>query len=235
METYNNFLNSENYKNILKKIEIRDGEAYMTKFKNVSNNYISYFKNAKPKKEPKCEIKKKVFFKDKHIKLDIGRDKEKNNILNFSINNNINNSSFINESYKFKNIKEILDIPFVNNNMSLLEEYHDSFGKYSNYSNMDEKSFGSDWKYNNNNENWLIQNYQENSFFIENENNSIEKGNKLFLKDNFNNFWIHHNMEFSLEKNNLSEIISNEFISKNNNFLEEDDSMVIYKKSTNDY
>lgn len=242
METYNNFLNSENYKNILKKIEIRDGEAYMTKFRNVSINYISYFKNAKPKKEPKCEIKKKVFFKDKHIKLDInqgnqGRDKEKKNILNFSINNNINNSSFINESYKFKNIKEMLDIPFVNNNMSLLEEFHDSFRKYSNHSNRDEKSLGSD--YNNininNNENWFIQNYQENSFFIENENNSLEKGNKLLLKDNFNNFWFNHNMEFSLEKNNLSEIIDNEFLSKNNNFLEEDDSMAICKKSTNDY
>ena len=233
MESYNEFLNSEKYKNILKKIKIKDGELYLNKFQNVSNNFISYFQNAKPKKEPKNEVKKKFFVKDKPKKeKEKDKDKEIKNSLNFSGNDGndfVNNSSIINESYKFKNIQEMLNInPVNNNNMSLVEEFHDFF-------NHEEKEI-IDLEYNNeiNHDFGLIQNFNENSYYIEN-GNSFEKKDKLFLKDEYNNIGINQNMEFSFEKNNLSEIIDSDFIQKSNNFHEEEDSMAICKKSTNDY
>ena len=232
MESYNEFLNSEKYKNILKKIKIKDGELYLNKFQNVSNNFISYFQNAKPKKEPKNEVKKKFFVKDKPKKeKEKDKDKEIKNSLNFSGNDGndfVNNSSIINESYKFKNIQEMLNINPVNNNMSLVEEFHDFF-------NHEDKEI-IDLEYSNeiNHEFGLIQNFNENSYYIEN-GNSFEKKDKLFLKDEYKNIGINQNMEFSFEKNNLSEIIDSDFIQKSNNFHEEEDSMAICKKSTNDY
>ena len=233
MESYNEFLNSEKYKNILKKIKIKDGELYLNKFQNVSNNFISYFQNAKPKKEPKNEVKKKFFVKDKPKKeKEKDKDKEIKNSLNFSGNDGndfVNNSSIINESYKFKNIQEMLNInPVNNNNMSLVEEFHDFF-------NHEEKEI-IDLEYSNeiNHDFGLIQNFNENSYYIEN-GNSFEKKDKLFLKDEYKNIGINQNMEFFFEKNNLSEIIDSDFIQKSNNFHEEEDSMAICKKSTNDY
>ena len=234
MESYNEFLNSEKYKNILKKIKIRDGEDYMTKFQNVSNNFISYFTNAKPKKEPKNEIKKKIFVKDKHKKEMNDKDKDKNkekiNLSDISGNDFINNSIINNESYKFKSIQEMLNIVPVNsnNNMSLVEDFHD----FLNHEEKEEKEID----YNNdiNQEFGLIQNFNENSFYIENGNSFIKK-DKLFLKDNFKNLWTNKNLD-SFEKNNLSDIIDNDFMLKNSNYQEEEeDSMAICKKPTNEY
>jgi hypothetical protein len=234
MESYNDFLNSEKYKNILKKIKIRDGEDYMTKFQNVSNNFISYFTNAKPKKEPKNEIKKKIFVKDKHKKEMNDKDKDKNkekiNLSDISGNDFINNSIINNESYKFKSIQEMLNIVPVNsnNNMSLVEDFHD----FLNHEEKEEKEID----YNNdiNQEFGLIQNFNENSFYIENGNSFIKK-DKLFLKDNFKNLWTNKNLD-SFEKNNLSDIIDNDFMLKNSNYQEEEeDSMAICKKPTNEY
>jgi hypothetical protein len=238
MELYNEFLKSTNFQNILKKIKNRDGDIYMNKFKNVSNNYISYFNNTKSKKEPKCEINKKIFYKDKN------KEKKENNKSKKKKTEYINNS-FDNElsNYKFKNTPEIFNISHVNNNMSLVEDFHELFRNQSSQEERNIKEI--DYEYNNihskiikhfefiNNftdENNCMKKYYEN-----NCNYSLEKEQKIFLNENNeNNFWTEKNIEISFVNNNLSEIIEDNFDEKKNIF-EEDNSIIITKKRTSDY
>ena len=50
-EMYYEFLNSDNYKSLLEKIKEKDGENYMQKFNDVSQELIYYFSLTDPKKE----------------------------------------------------------------------------------------------------------------------------------------------------------------------------------------
>ena len=242
-ELYNEFLKSTNFQNIIKKIKNRDGDVYMNKFKNVSNSYISYFNNTKSKKEPKCEINKKIFYKDK-IKESNNENikfKKKKKIFNYEYINN----SFDNElsNYKFKNNQEMISISHVNNNMSLVEDFHDFFG---NQLSQEEKNMKEiDYELNSIHSKIVRHFNCINSFNDEDENNyikkyydnfncSFEKEQKKFLNINESNFWTEKKIDISFN-NNLSEIIDDGLTEKINIVEEEDNSVKICKKKTNDY
>lgn len=233
MELYNEFIKSSNFKNILKKVKNRDGEIYMNKFKNVSNNYIAYFNNTISKKEPKCEINKKIFYKDKSKNND--KSKKKKKLLNGSNNKSINRELSSNE-----NINEMPNISHVNNNMSLIEDFQDFIGNRS-FLSIEEKSL-----YELDHKIFNINNERNNKYLdfindFHNENNYIKKSNEYFIdsfekeqKINENKFWTEKKDEFSFDKNNLSEIANDGFIQEENKYMLED-SIFISKKRTYEF
>lgn len=233
MELYNEFIKSSNFKNILNKVKNRDGEIYMNKFKNVSNNYIAYFNNTISKKEPKCEINKKIFYKDKSKNDD--KSKKKKKLLN-----GINNKSINRELSSNENINEMPNISHVNNNMSLIEDFQDFIGNRS-FLSIEEKSL-----YELDHKIFNINNERNNKYLdfindFHNENNYIKKSNEYFIdsfekeqKINENKFWTEKKDEFSFDKNNLSEIANDGFIQEENKYMLED-SIFISKKRTYEF
>lgn len=234
-ESYTQFLKSSNYQNILKKIKSRDGDLYMDKFRNVSNNFISYYINAN--KKPKFETKKKILYKDK-VKKSVSCKNNKIYKSNNFLNNNyrLDNESQ-NNKIKNSNFKEIFDISHSNNNISLVEEFNEFFANSSfgeDKSNKESK-YGyktflskniSGHEFINNSYNKNINEFFSNSFEGGNEKDSFFKKNENDLsyeQDSFNH-------------NNLSDIFDKGIILKKDlMFEEEDNSAIIYEKRTSDY
>ena len=236
MDLYNEFIKSSNFKNILKKVKNRDGEAYMNKFKNVSNNYIAYFNNNTSKKEPKCEINKSIFYKDKFKNDD--KSKKKIKILNVSFNKSINN-----ELPNSKNINEMSNISHVNNNMSLIEDFQDFIGNRSFLSIEENSLFELDHKYFNiHKEANKYLDFFNNNFH--NENNYIKKNSENLINnfkkeekmnENESKFWTEKKYEFSFDKNNLSQIEEDRLIQGKTKYMLEENSIFISKKRTSDF
>ena len=245
MENFNRFLKSPHFQNILNKIKNRDGELYMNQFKNVSNHFISYYNNAKSKKEPKKEIKKKIFYKDKNKKLNLSND-EYININN--ITNNIDNDK---SSFKLINVQQMSDNSNVYNNMSLVEDFHEFFSNKSLGEDKSINEFGYEYsslflkktkkfEFINSNDNINID--KEESFYYKNKSKYLDslnysfEGEKDYLLKNENNFFIGKKYDYdSFCNNNLSEVVEDGFIMKKSSIYEEDNSMTIYKKRTSDY
>ena len=209
MELYDEFIKSVNFKNILKKVKNRDGEEYMIKFKNVSENYISYFNEPKSKRIPKNEFKKNIFKKDKNK----NKSKNKKDMLNIKrynsnkyLKNNLNNNEF--QDCNFKEIYEFPSISYLNNDISLIEDGHDFFDNSFYYNFFEEKRMNESKtklindmdeinsklfkpiinidfeKISEKNCNKNIYDFKDISFFTENENNnSFDSNNLSYIKD----------------------------------------------------
>ena len=231
MELYNEFLKSSSYENIIRKIKNRDGDIYMNKFKFVSNNYITYFNSNKSKKEPKEELNKKVFYKDKN--KEFSKFKKKN-ILNTNKGNEFSNNKLENElsNYKFKNKEEMINF---SNNISLVEDFQDFFGnkiscneidyEFNNINIKHTKTF--EFMFNDSNN--CIKKFRENNFYSFEEQKFFNDNESVFQDEK-------RKCEIIFEKNNLSEIINNDDINQDRSiFIEEDNSFAISKKRTNDF
>jgi hypothetical protein len=176
-EIYSQYLNSPAYQFLLKKIKIKDGENYMRKFYEISQNFICYFLF----KHPKFEKNSKNWKKNKKICDNNSENNENNNInynnnrrknKNFNdeeLNNNnneneTNTNSKIDENYMEDDFVFQYDLNSFNNNINNINNSNsnnfistnftieNSFNKLNNlnYNNMFDKSI----YYNNNNLNY---------------------------------------------------------------------------------
>ena len=228
-ELYNEFIKSSNFKNILKIVKNRDGDAYINKFKSISNNYIEYFNNDRTKKEPKYEFNKKYFYKDKYKSNELNQKKKE--ISNFIINEYINNSLS----------NEVLDInnknkndSLLKDNISLMEDFHEFLGNSLIFSEEEKKPNEFNNKYNNIMNEIKEQNHRIINNFLEN-NNSYEKEKCLFLRENKSIFEEEKKNKFFFDNNNLSKNFEDSFEKEMDEYCLDDNSIGICKKRTNDY
>ena len=234
MEVYDEFIKSANFKNILKKVKNRDGEEYMIKFKNVSENYISYFNEPKSKRIPKNEYKKKIYKKDKN------KNKSKNKKDMFNIKN-YNNNKYLRDNlyneFQVSNFKEIYESPsnsYLNNDISLIENEHDFFDNSFYYNFFEEKRM-------NESKAKLINNMDEinNKLFKPFINIDFEKiSEKNYNKNIYDfkdiSFFTENENNNSFDSNNLSYIKEEEKFKKYVNDINDDDCQSIKKKQTSD-
>ena len=240
-ESYSKFLKSANYQNILKNIKNRDGDLYMNKFRIVSNNFISYYITAN--KKPKFETKKKILYKDKDkVKKSMSCKNNKLNLFNNCLNNicRLDNESQNNKA-KISNFKEIFEISYSNNNISLVEEFNEFFPNSSYGEDKSNKEFKYGYKtfQLNNSSEYEIINNSYNKNINEFLSNSFEGGNgkDFFFKKDENDLSYDKKYEHdSFVYNNLSDMFDKGVILKKEPiFEEEDNSGTIYEKRTSDY
>ena len=222
-EHYNKFIISSNFKNILKNVKKRDGEAYMNKFKNVSLNFIPYFDNDRTKKEPKYKFNNKYFYKDKYQK--------KKDISNFIVNEDINNS-LSNELLDYNNNNK--NNSFIKNNNSLMEDFYEFLGNSLIFSEEEKKSFEINHKYKNNKYGTNEQTYKPINNFLENKN-LCEKEQSLFLRENKSNFEDEKKYKLFYDNSNIIKSFEDSFDKENKKNYLDDNSIGICKKRTNDY
>ena len=228
-ELYNEFIKSSNYKNILKIVKNRDGDAYINKFKSISNNYIEYFNNDRTKKESKYEFNKKYFYKDKYKSNELNQKKKE--ISNFIINEYINNS-LSNEVLDLNNKNK--NDSLLKDNISLMEDFHEFLGNSLIFSEEEKKPNEFNNKYNNIMNEIKEQNHRIINNFLEN-NNSYEKEKCLFLRENKSIFEEEKKNKFFFDNNNLSKNFEDSFEKEMDEYCLEDNSIGICKKRTNDY
>ena len=223
-ELYNEFIKSSNFKNILKIVKNRDGDTYMTKFKNISNNYIAYFNNDRIKKEPKYEFNKKFFYKDKYKGELFKKKKDKSKFcINEYINNSLSNE-LLDCNSKNKNDS------FLKNNISLMEDFHEFLGNSLIFAEEEKKSN----ELNNNNITYEIKEQKYKPFNNLTKNgNSYEKEQYSFLREK-SNFEDEKN-KFSFDNNNISKNFEDSFDKEKYECSLDDNSIGICKKKTNDY
>jgi len=116
-EIYSQYLNSPSYQFLLKKIKIKDGENYMRKFYEISQNFICYFLFKHPKivKNKNWKIKNK----NSNSRNKIKNNNEDDNYNEFNNNNNdneTNTNSNYNEEYLDENFQYQNEINLINNN-----------------------------------------------------------------------------------------------------------------------
>ena len=133
-ESFSNFLKSDKFQLILKKLKNRDGEIYMKKFKSVAENFISYYNVNRPRKQNK----EKIFVKDKNKNF-------KEDFFECSISDLSNSELFdsniynYNDFYFYKKFRKKKDISlFENSENSIQKKYtyeiHKSIFKENNNS-----------------------------------------------------------------------------------------------------
>ena len=118
-ESFSNFLKSDKFQLILKKLKNRDGEIYMKKFKSVAENFISYYNVNRPRKQNK----EKIFVKDKNKNF-------KEDFFECSISDLSNSELFdsnisnYNDFYFYKKFRKKKDISlFENSENSIQKKY----------------------------------------------------------------------------------------------------------------
>ena len=118
-ESFSNFLKSDKFQLILKKLKNRDGEIYMKKFKSVAENFISYYNVNRPRKQNK----EKIFVKDKNKNF-------KEDFFECSISDLSNSEIFdsnisnYNDFYFYKKFRKKKDISlFENSENSIQKKY----------------------------------------------------------------------------------------------------------------
>ena len=224
MELYHEFIKSVTFKNILKKVKNRDGEEYLNKFKNISENYISYFEDSKSKKIPKEVYKKKIYKKDKNQN---SLDSEKG-ILNINNDNNLksvkNNLYSEYKNFKFKGINDFPSISFENNDISLIEDYQDFFDNSLNHNYFIEKSFIELHS------KLINQKDEKNNKLFESLISLDDEKNNIFYKGKQDCFFTENEIKLSFDSNNLSDIKEENDYKKYMN----DDFQSIMKKPTYD-
>ena len=150
----------------------------------------------------------------------------------------------MNNLEEFINMNDFQNVCFVNNNISLVEDLHEFLG---NKVNGDEKSLYEELDYESNNKilkhnnklEVLNNSLEEIDFYDNVKQHYIKKycrfefEKKEIVNINENKFWTEQNADISFEKNNLSEIVD-EFVQKNSDNHEEDVSITISKKKTQD-
>ena len=123
-EIYSQYLNSPNYQFLLKKIKIKDGENYMRKFYEISQNFICYFLFKHPKivKNKNWKIKNKNSNSRTKNKNNNNEDDNYNEFNNNNNDNETNTNSHCNEEYLDEDLQyqNEINLNYSNNNFELI-------------------------------------------------------------------------------------------------------------------